>query len=501
MPSIVTSSLQLYLIASDTGSYSGSGTTWTDLSPNAYNTTIVGGPAFNTTHFNFDGTIEYIDTNQSLDSNNFSVGAWFRTTSGGIKMILSKETTGGWPWNYRIWLNGGTIIGDIALSGGQNQSISSVLSNYNNGSWYYVMFTRDDSNLYLYVNGVQVKTQADTMIGSITNSQELWVGRSAFTSGGANPSGSYQFIGDIAEVFVYDNILTSTEVLENFDNTKHTYYPPTPTPTLSATLTPTPTPTLTPTNTTTLTPTSTTTDTPTPTPTTTSTNTPTLTPTLTPTITSTNTPTLTSTPTPTITSTNTPTLTSTPTVTSTNTPTLTQTLTNTPTLSSTNTPTPTNTPTITPTRTSTPTLTQTLTPTPTTTLTPTATARPLLKIRPILVDSYQFPLGISDTIQSGTGSEIVQPYDARYFVGQIVPLTASQNKYSLDYFRIYPPNEIVRSQYWFIANQYVPQDADKVRDPNRILTFTASFDPRTIVRINNTGSVSGSNSGIEIVYR
>ena len=79
MPSIVTSSLQLYLIASNTGSYPTSGSVWTDLSPNGYSTDIIGGPSFNTTHFSFDGSVEYVDTNQSLDSNNFSVGAWFRT--------------------------------------------------------------------------------------------------------------------------------------------------------------------------------------------------------------------------------------------------------------------------------------------------------------------------------------------------------------------------------------------------------------------------------------
>ena len=92
MPSIVTSSLQLYLIASDTGSYSGSGTTWTDLSPNAYNTTLVGSPTFNTTHFNFSSGVQYVDTNQSLSSETFSVGVWFRTSASGIKMLVSKET-------------------------------------------------------------------------------------------------------------------------------------------------------------------------------------------------------------------------------------------------------------------------------------------------------------------------------------------------------------------------------------------------------------------------
>jgi len=131
----------------------------------------------------------------------------------------------------------------------------------------------------------------------------------------------------------------------------------------------------------------------------------------------------------------------------------------------------------------------------------TATARPLLQIRPLLVDDYFFPLGISETEQSGTGSEMVYPYDQRYVPGQIIPITASQNKYSLDHIRIYPPNEVVRSNFYYVATQYVPVEPGKVRDPNRFLTYTASMDPRTIVRINDTGSFSGSNAGIEVVYR
>jgi hypothetical protein len=263
MPNIVTSSLQLYLIASNTGSYPTSGSVWTDLSPNGYSTTLVGSPTFNTTHFSFDGTVEYVDTNQSLASNNFSVGAWFRSSASGIKMILSKETAVGNPWNYRIWMNGGQINADMSQVSTQ-ASLSSTLSNYNDGAWHYVMFTRNDSNWYLYIDGAQVNTRVDPYVGDVTNSQELWIGRSAYTAG-------YQYVGDIAEVFVYNRVLDSSEILQNFDATKYTYYPATPTPTPTLTATPTPTPTLTATPT----PTPTLTATPTPTPTLTATPTPT----------------------------------------------------------------------------------------------------------------------------------------------------------------------------------------------------------------------------------
>lgn len=210
---IVRNSLQLYL---EPSAYPGSGTTWTDSSTNAYSTTLVGAPAYNSTYFTYDGTTEYVSTGQSLASESFSIGAWFRTSAAGIKMVLSKETSAGNPWNYRIWLNGGQINFDMSQVTTQS-ALSSVLTNYNNGAWYYVMATRDDSTWYLYVNGVQVNTKADPYTGSVTNVQELWIGRSAYLGG------SYQYTGDLGHIFVYGRVLTAEEIIQNYNATKIRY--------------------------------------------------------------------------------------------------------------------------------------------------------------------------------------------------------------------------------------------------------------------------------------
>lgn len=213
---IVRNGLILYLNAADAASYSGSGSTWTDISDNAYAATLQGTPTYtNSTHFTFNAG-DYVDTNQSLAAEDFSVGAWFRTNFGGIKMILSKETNAGWPWNYRIWMNGGQIYGDIASSGGSSNSVASSLTNYNNNSWYYVMFTRDVSKLRLYVNGIEVGNSNATL-SSITNSQEMWIGLSAYLGG------SYQWNGDISQVFIYNRTLAASEILQNHNATKSTY--------------------------------------------------------------------------------------------------------------------------------------------------------------------------------------------------------------------------------------------------------------------------------------
>ncbi len=217
---IVISGLQLYLDAGNQGSYPGSGTSWYDLSPNGIDTAVlVNGAGFTQSsggQIVLDSTDDYVDTNQSLASETFTVGAWFKTNAAGIKMVISKETNAGNPWNYRIWLNGGQIVADMSQVTTQ-ASLTSPLSNYNNGNWFYTMFTRNDSVWYLYVNGQEVNTRLDPFTGSVTNLQEVWIGRSAYLSG------SYQFPGGIGEIQIYNRVLTSDEILWNFNMTRSRY--------------------------------------------------------------------------------------------------------------------------------------------------------------------------------------------------------------------------------------------------------------------------------------
>ncbi len=66
---VVTSGLQLYLDAGNASSYSGSGTTWTDLSVNSRNGTLTNGPTYSATNGGsivFDGTNDFVQCSGSL---------------------------------------------------------------------------------------------------------------------------------------------------------------------------------------------------------------------------------------------------------------------------------------------------------------------------------------------------------------------------------------------------------------------------------------------------
>ena len=69
---IVTRGLAFYVDAGDTDSYPGSGTTWTDISPNSNNGTLTNGPTFDSNNGGsivFDGADDFVELG-SIDSSN-----------------------------------------------------------------------------------------------------------------------------------------------------------------------------------------------------------------------------------------------------------------------------------------------------------------------------------------------------------------------------------------------------------------------------------------------
>lgn len=220
--------LQLYLDPASTASYPGSGTSITDLSTNAYTGTLVNGVGFSNDALTFDGTNDYIDMNTAITATNFTVISWFKCSNDTTvpRMIVSKETTAGGPWNYRIWLFNGTVQADIASNPSTAQGISTS-TNCADNAWHMAVFVRDTAadRLYLYVDNV-LKAQAEETLANpnlITNAQEVWFGRSAFTAGGVNPTGSYPYIGSLGEQMIYNRAMTADEIAIVYRATRSRY--------------------------------------------------------------------------------------------------------------------------------------------------------------------------------------------------------------------------------------------------------------------------------------
>ena len=108
-PNAVEDGLILALDAGNTKSYPGSGTTWTDLSGNGNNGTLVNGVGYNSDYggsLSFDGTNDYIDITSLAplaDTSAVTMEAWVNvdTLTNSYQVIGTWErTTYHWQFTY-----------------------------------------------------------------------------------------------------------------------------------------------------------------------------------------------------------------------------------------------------------------------------------------------------------------------------------------------------------------------------------------------------------------
>jgi hypothetical protein len=204
-----TPNLIVNLDAGDVNSYSGSGTTWTNLVDNT-NYTINNGTfdSGDGGSIIFNGLSTFVSIGSPLSSGtNYTMEAWVNASVlGGGRNILSSASN-------VFWANGTT------LSGGVGGSFSLVTStSFPINVWKHVALTFNDTTntMTLYINGVQVSQ--NTSITQSYISETLRIGSHFFNN---NPVSFWN--GKIAEVRVYDDELVSTEILENFNSTKTRY--------------------------------------------------------------------------------------------------------------------------------------------------------------------------------------------------------------------------------------------------------------------------------------
>lgn len=208
----VQNGLLAYLDAGNTNSYPGTGTTWTDLSNNGKNSTLVNGPTFSSSggYFIFDGTNDYATLpNTTLGNGNlaWTCNAWMKTTTGtnalGQGSILSNSSGG--PVYSVMGVNSGKIVYWTYQNNAWAQKLGS--KTVNDDKWHmltwvnYTNYTMD-----MYVDGV--------LDANVANS----------TSGNNNPidiiGGSWAgyFPGSIAQILIYTGVsLTAAQVAQNYD--------------------------------------------------------------------------------------------------------------------------------------------------------------------------------------------------------------------------------------------------------------------------------------------
>lgn len=213
---IVTDGLVLYLDAGIAASNPGSGTTWYDLTPNAYNFTLQNGAAFGGSgtgsYVSFDGTNDYA-SNSSSTLAQIGAGSEMCLMIGvlGINNFVQQDlvsTAGiGGDGSYLLMFYNGFVRGHLWANGATN--------------------VRDDGNPLAtnvkYGLVQQTKWSTPTLLvgrNSVTGSQSMSGTQpsSAYTGtnlGSRDGTGAYAYV-NMYMVLMYNRYLSASEINQNF---------------------------------------------------------------------------------------------------------------------------------------------------------------------------------------------------------------------------------------------------------------------------------------------
>jgi hypothetical protein len=212
---IATQGLVLNLDAAIKGSYPGTGTTWTDVSNNGNNGTIISS-SFTASDYgaiSFSGTSSYVVISSSAaiaaGTNDFCADFWLSPTNNlsTYAPVFVAATTNG-IWIGRNQTN--FVLRAYAVADRIQNPILPATS-----SWTNVTITRNGTNNVMYYNGAPSAT---------SSSNQNYV-QSATYLGSDGPSGSSTtyFTGKVATTKYYNQALTQFQVWQNFNSYKSRY--------------------------------------------------------------------------------------------------------------------------------------------------------------------------------------------------------------------------------------------------------------------------------------
>jgi len=213
-PTIVTDGLVFSFDAANKRSYSGSGNTAYSLSGNAYGTLTSGAGFTSSNNGSFTlngGAGHYIN----ISNNNFIYGSSPRTVMSWSKITSNDGSTHA-SFSYgTVGTNQAFFIGVYGLNpfcGAWANDLTAGNTNISLDTWFHTACVFDGTTAYLYVAGI-LTTYAAKAWNTVSNN--AFIGRQV-------DSGQY-WLGNVAQVQLYNRALTSTEVLQNYNATKARY--------------------------------------------------------------------------------------------------------------------------------------------------------------------------------------------------------------------------------------------------------------------------------------
>ena len=213
-PSVVMAGLSLYIDASNTRCYSGTGSTAFDVIKGVSSSIV--GIGFSTAKlgaFSFSNNNHYIilptiDTNES-----FTFNFWNRRNStGAIHNLLHGIDNSGQNY-FQVRYDSSNYV-QLVKSGNFNiGSFTSYTSTAGNDVYVTVVYSKPLGFYYLYINGAYQ--------GSVTYSSTTFLTTRPVL--GSGYSFMEYFNGLIYSFTYYNRVLTGTEILQNYNATKGRY--------------------------------------------------------------------------------------------------------------------------------------------------------------------------------------------------------------------------------------------------------------------------------------
>ena len=225
--SIVTENLVLNLDAGDNSSYGGSGTTWTDLSGQNNNGTLINGVTYNSGdggYFIFDGTNDRVSLPAGSDfaygTGDFTIETWFNVTGTSPQTygeIAFSQTIAGTNYFIAYTSRGNPVLKKPTFTYGTGGGTPIVsVQSYTEDNWYHYVITRNGTTLTMYLN--------NSVVASGTVSFDFNNTTHVPTIGAYTHSDNHNLDGKISIVRVYKGKgFSSSDVTQNFDAVKSRY--------------------------------------------------------------------------------------------------------------------------------------------------------------------------------------------------------------------------------------------------------------------------------------
>ena len=181
------------------------GTTLTDLSIGGGNNgTLTNGPTYSSSNRGsvvFDGVNDYVDCGSITTGGKITVNAWVKAAGARAQHIVDSSSN---SWHLALLSNNRPYF----YNGSAYHTAAQVLST----STWYMLTGVQSSSMDIYVNGVLSQSIASN-INVTTNNVNI----------GRWQSSPRPFIGNIAQVSIYNKALTAEEVQQNYNALKGRY--------------------------------------------------------------------------------------------------------------------------------------------------------------------------------------------------------------------------------------------------------------------------------------